>query len=217
MAFVFIKDREPIYETEQYDVVLVGVSTHNLLNGNYQVKIGVKYPIVEKIYDMTPYADLRKLGKRLTFENLGEGKPIISLMFMCRSVREKGSYIDYEALEKCLTTANAEFKGKRIMTTIIGSTKFDGDGDRNKCLEIMEKCLTDVEVYVYDYEQISIKEEIKRQNKYFSKIRAQDRLNRTRQKEITEKLFELRKRTYLPTDKYLPTSKKKQCDTIFNI
>lgn len=215
MAFNFIKDKEPIYETEKYDVILVGVSTHNQLNGNYQVKIGVKYPTVEKAYDLTPYADLRKLGKRLTI-TMGKDKPIVSLMFICRSVHERGSYIDYEALENCLRTANAEFRGKKIMTTVIGSSKFDGKGDREKCLKLMEECLSDVYVDIYDYTQISIKEEIKRLNKYFSKARQQDKWNKTKQREISEKVMEMRKQLFLPTDKYLPLYEKRKNDNILN-
>lgn len=216
MAFKFIKDKEPIYETEKYDVILVGVSTHNHLNGNYQVKIGIKYPTVEKAYDSTPYADLRKLGKRLTIDKMGEDKPIVSLMFICRSIHERGSYLDYDALENCLRTANAEFKGKKIMTTVIGSSKFDGRGDREKCLKLMEECLTDVDVDIYDYTQISIKEEIKRLNKYFSKARQQDKWNKTKQREISEKVMEMRKQLFLPTDKYLPLYEKRKNDNILN-
>ena len=78
-----IKNKEAIYDTEKYEVVLVGVSTHNMLMGNFQGKIGVKYPIVEQANNNTAYGDLRKLGKRLTIDNLGEGKPIISLMYIC--------------------------------------------------------------------------------------------------------------------------------------
>ena len=53
MAFTIIKNKEPIYETEDYDVVLIGVSTHNILMGNFQGKMGIKYPIVEKVNNQT--------------------------------------------------------------------------------------------------------------------------------------------------------------------
>ena len=54
MSVTIIKDTEPIYETEKYDVILVGTSTHNDLRGNFQAKIGNKYPIVEKVNNKTP-------------------------------------------------------------------------------------------------------------------------------------------------------------------
>ena len=46
------------------------------------------------------------------------------------NIHGKKDFIDYDALEKCLRTANAEFKGKKVMSTIIGSSNFDGKGDR---------------------------------------------------------------------------------------
>ena len=66
------------------------------------------------------YGDNRKLGKRLTVD----GKPTISLLYICGypSLRH-GPSINYEALKNCIITANAEFKGKKVMTTMIGSAQ----------------------------------------------------------------------------------------------
>ena len=44
-----IKDKEAIYDTDNFDVVLMGVSTHNMFMGNFQGKMAVKYPIIEKV------------------------------------------------------------------------------------------------------------------------------------------------------------------------
>ena len=52
-----VKDREPIYDTDDYDVVLLGLSTHNILMGNFLTMMGIKYPIVEEVNDKSPYAD----------------------------------------------------------------------------------------------------------------------------------------------------------------
>ncbi len=215
MAVTLISDKEAIYETDNYDVVLVGVSTHNTLMGNFQGKIGVKYPKVKEAYYSTSYGDLRKLGKRLTIEDLGEGKPIISLMFVCTYPSRKKYFIDYDALERCLRTANAEFKGKKVLTTIVGSTKFDGKGDREKCLELLNDCCTDIDLFVYDYKQISVKEEILRQRKYFKKIKDNYRDNREMLDKISEMAMEMRKKTYLPTDMYF-IKKPKEEDELLN-
>lgn len=207
----FIKDKEPIYDTEQYDVVLVGTSTHNDLRGNFQAKMGIKYPIVEKVNNKTPYGDLRKLGKRITID---DNTPIISLMYICTYPSRKDNFIDYDALEKCLRTANAEFKGKKVMSTIIGSTSFDGKGDRNKCLEIIEECTKDLDLYLYDYEQISIKEEINRQEDYFKNLRKKYINDKEKLEILKELKMEMRKKTYLPIDKYINGKKKKEDDDI---
>ena len=209
-----IKNKEPIYETDNYDVVLVGVSTHNILMGNFQSKMAIKYPVFEKANNSTPYGDLRKLGKRVTVD---DNKPIISIMYICKYPSRKDYFIDYEALEKCLRTANAEFKGKKVLTTLLGSTKFDGKGDRDKCLKIIEDSTKDLDLYVYDFEPITIKEEVKRQNKYFQEIKNQYKGNKEMLEKINTMMLEMRKKTFLPTDMYLGKNKKnKEEDEILN-
>lgn len=188
-----IKDKEPIYDIENYDVVLIGLSTHCMICGNYQFKLNVKYPIIEKVNDSTGYGDLRKLGKRITIDDM---KPIISLMYICTYPTKK-PYVKYDALERCLKTANAEFKGKKIVTTIVGASQFDGKGDKEKILKLMEECLTDVEVDVYDYDIISVKEEIGRQHEYFKPQRAACKGIKKKLAEVKKLELEMRVKTYL--------------------
>ena len=151
-----IKDKDAIAFTDNYDVVLVGTSVYSTLGNGFQSKIRYKYPYVDEINSKTPFGDARKLGKRLTFE----GYPIISLLYICGYPRKNFSNLDYEALENCLLTATAEFKGKRVMTTVLGSTQFDGNGDRDKILEIMERCTVGLDLDVYDYRQLPRVDEI---------------------------------------------------------
>ena len=87
-------------------------------------------------------------------------------------------------MEKCLKTANNEFKGKKVLTTLLGSTRFDGRGEREKCLEIIDKNTKDLDLYIYDYEQISIKDEIYRQRKYFKKLKEKYKGNKEKIEEI---------------------------------
>lgn len=214
MAVTIIKNKEPIYDTDDYDVILVGVSTHNMLMGNFQGKIGVKYPIVQTTYENTPYGDVRKLGKRITFDDL---TPIISIMFICTYPTRKDNYIDYEALERCLRTANAEFKGKKVMTTIVGSTRFDGKGDRKKCIKLLRECCKDLDLYLYDYEPITIKEELKRQSKYFTKLKEEYNDDKEMLKKIKEMSIEMKKRCFLPIVEQKGRSRKRTDDDILNI
>lgn len=207
-----VKNKEPIYDTDNFDVVLMGVSTHNMFMGNFQGKMGVKYPIVEKVNNSTPYGDLRKLGKRVTID---DNKPIISLMYICTYPSRKDNFIDYEALEKCLKTANSEFKGKKVLTTVLGSTQFDGKGDKEKCMKIIEECTKDLDLYVYDFEPITIKEEVKRQKKYFTQLKKTYKDNKEMLEKINEMAMEMRKKTFLPTNMYL-RKKNKENDEILN-
>ena len=145
-----------IWDTDKYDVILVGTSIYNLLTQGFQSKMTVKYPYIVEPNNSTGYADKRKYGKRLTIQ----GTPIISLLYICGYPHSKRDYLNYEALEHCLATANAEFKGKNVATTILGSSPFDGNGDRDKCLEIIEKNTPNLNLTVYDFPQYKKREEI---------------------------------------------------------
>lgn len=148
-----IKDVDPIYDTEKYDVILVGTSISGSMASGLQGKIARKYPYVDKENDLQPYRDNRRLGTRLTLKK--EGNPIISLCYISKFNMNNRETVLYDSLENCLATANAEFKGKKVLTTIMGSTKVDGNGDRDKCLKIIEENTKDLDIDVYDYEQIS--------------------------------------------------------------
>ena len=62
--------------------------------------------------------------------------------------------VDYEALASCLSLINKNFPGKRVATTIIGHSPYEGGGDRDKIMKLLEEKLPDVDLYVYDYEQV---------------------------------------------------------------
>ena len=208
-----IKDKEAIYDVTQYDAVLVGISTHNTLMGNFQSKMGVRFPEIVDAIDSTPYGDTRKLGKRIILEGT---EPSVCLMFICTYPSRKSEFVDYDALEKCLRAANAEFKGKKVATTLLGSSKFDGRGDAERCMAIIKDCCKDVDLYVYDYEQISVKDEIDRQKKYFRSLKERCKGDRNALEKINETMMEMRRKTYLPTDMYIASRKRKEVDDILN-
>ena len=116
----------------------------------------MKYPYILDANNSTPYADKRKYGKRLTIQ----GTPIISLMYICGYPHSKRDYLNYEALEHCLATANAEFKGKNVATTILGTSLFDGNGDRERCMKIIEDNTDKLNLTVYDFPQYNRRKEI---------------------------------------------------------
>ena len=85
------------------------------------------------------------------------------------------------------------------MTTVLGTTRFDGRGNRRKCLKLIKDCTKDLDLYVYDYEQISLREEMVRQSKYFSKMKEQYKDDKEMCNKIVELKKEMLKKTYLPT------------------
>lgn len=149
-----IEGKDPIWEVDKYDVVLVGTSIYCMLTNGFQSKIRFKYPHVDKANNKTAYGNKDKLGKRLTIEPVEEGQPIISLMYIANYPHSKRVFVDYDALENALSTANAEFKGKRVLTTLLGSSAFDGNGDIDKIKKIIEENTKDLDIDVYEYEQI---------------------------------------------------------------
>ena len=164
------KDKDPIWETDNFDVILSGTSIYNQLNGGFQSKIKYKYPIVDEKNRETKYADFSKLGTRITINNT----PIISLMYICGYPRPNIDTVDYDSLTKCLLTANAEFRGKKVMATILGSSQFDGNGDKDKCLKIIEDSTKDLDITLYDYEQKKRADEINEQKMYLKSLQYTD-------------------------------------------
>ena len=165
-----IKDKDPIWETDKFDVILIGTSIYNQLNGGFQSKIKYKYPIVDEKNRETKYADFSKLGTRITINDT----PTISLMYICGYPRPNIDTVDYDSLTKCLLTANAEFRGKKVMATIIGSSQFDGNGDKDKCLKIIEDSTKDLDITLYDYEQKKRADEIREQKMYLKSLQYTD-------------------------------------------
>ena len=71
-----------------------------------------------------------------------------------------------------------------------------------------------MDLYLYDYEQITIKEEILRQEEYIKQIRKKYKEDKEKLNKINEIKLELRKQTYLPTNTYLKGKKKREDDDI---
>ena len=62
---------------------------------------------------------------------------------------------------------------------------------------MMEETLTDVDVDVYDYEMITLKEEINRQHNYFAEQRAACKKVKEKLAEVKKLELEMRQKTYL--------------------
>lgn len=152
-----ISNRDLIWDIEKYDVILVGTSIYCMLSNGFQSKVKNKYPFIEEENNKTRYGDYRKLGTRLTLQQ--DNSPIISLLYICGYPNKNRVTVDYTSLETCLRTAEAEFRGKKIATTILGSSKFDGNGDKKKCQKLLDSIFDNI--FVYDYTQLSKEDEIR--------------------------------------------------------
>lgn len=147
-----IKNKELIYDVFDYDVILIGTSINNALGNGFQYQIKKAFPEVDNANKNTPYGDIRKLGTVQVINT----SPIFCLLYI-----NKGRYrpdinpvfLDYNALENCIKLINNNFKGKKIASTIIGKSIYEGDGDYETIMKIIEDNSKDIDLYLYDFEQ----------------------------------------------------------------
>jgi hypothetical protein len=156
-----IKDVDLYNHVGEFDVVLVGTNNYCMMSQGIQLNIMLNYPYVYDRNLETKYGDPEKLGTVL--ECTSEGEPTFCLCFICggnfRPDLQK-DYLSYESLEKCLKLVNILYKGKNVATTLLGASRFDGNGDKDKILEIFNSCITDVNLTIYDYYQKSRSEQL---------------------------------------------------------
>lgn len=157
-----IKDIDLYDHVGEYDVVLIGTNLYYIMSNGIQLKVMLNYPYVYDRNLETRYADIDKLGTIL--ECTKEGEPTFCLCFICEGSNFRPDlqkeYLSYEALEKCMRLVNAKYKGKRVACPMLGASRFDGNGDKDKCLSIIEENTKDIDLTVYDYRQKSRQEEV---------------------------------------------------------
>lgn len=156
-----IDEIDLIKEVSNYDVILVGTNIYGQLSNGFQRKVRKLYPHVHEANIKTKYGDPAKLGTIVQVE----GTPTFVLCYICKGYGFRPDlekeYLEYDALEKCLKKANRAFKGKRVASTYLGSSRFDGKGDLNKIIKLFEKCCPDLDLTIYTYFQKSTREESK--------------------------------------------------------
>lgn len=152
-----IKGVDLFDHVSEYDAVLIGTNTSCIMRNGIQRKVSLNYPYVYEANLKTNYGDIRKMGKIL--ECKSEGQPTFILCFINNGLNTRPDvnpdFLSYESLEKCLGLVNVLYKGKHLASTLIGSTRFDGNGDVPKIMEIIGRTLKDVDLTIYDYEQKS--------------------------------------------------------------
>ena len=190
----FIKDEDLFKHVNEYDVVLIGTNTYCSMGQGIQLKVMLNYPYVYEKNLETKYGDPDKMGTLL--ECTKEGEPTFCLCFITLGYNFRPDiikdYLSYESLEKCLKLVNILYKGKRIAAPILGVSKFEGNGDKDKILEIFKSTITDVDLTLYDYYQKSRDEELVETLKNESAVKEVDRVMyydmvRKRKKEAEER------------------------------
>ena len=154
-----IKDVDIMQDITKYDIILCPAHINNSLSNGIQRDIALNYPYVQKANYSTKYGDPTKMGTILECKE--DNEPTIVLVYIFKFYphkKVKGEIIDfcsYESLEKCLKLINNRYKGLKVACPLLGCSRFDGNGDREKVLNIMEQICSDINLIVYDYYQLS--------------------------------------------------------------
>lgn len=158
-----IKDVDLYNHFSDYDVILIGTNLYCTMSQGIQLKVMLNYPYVYDKNLESKYGDREKLGTLL--EAKKDGEPTFCLCFITVGYNFRPDlskdYLSYEALEKCLKLVNILYKGKKIACSLLGASRFDGNGDKDRIMEIFNECITDVELTIFDYFQKSREEEMK--------------------------------------------------------
>ena len=149
-----IEDVPLIDNVFDYDVILVGTNCYQVMRNGFQYDIAKKFPHVKAMNNNTKYGDPSKTGTILECN----GTPSVTLMYITFGYNFKGNdkeYLDYNALEQCLKLCGILYNGKKVATTMLGCTFYDGNGQKDKVLDIMGRTMKNVSLDVYDYKQES--------------------------------------------------------------
>lgn len=156
-----IKDVDLYNHLNEYDLILIGTNIYHQMPHGIQLKVMLNYPYVYNKNLETKYGDMEKLGTIL--ECSSEGEPTFCLCFIVKGNFRpdlQKDYLLYDSLESCLKLINILYKGKKIACPLLGASRFDGNGDRDKIMEIFNRCMSDVELTIFDYFQPSRDEEV---------------------------------------------------------
>lgn len=170
-----IKDIDLFDNVKDYDIVLIGTNTYCNLSQGLQRKVMLNYPYVQEMNMSTKYADKKKLGTILECKK--EDNPTFLLLYITEGNFRpdlKKDTLSYESLEKCIKLINILYKGMNIACPFLGSSRFDGNGDKDKILKIIENNSKNVNITIFDYEQKSRAEELKETREKELKLKAEN-------------------------------------------
>ena len=191
---------EEIYDhLGEYDAILVGTNTYcTLSQGGLQFHMKLNHPYVDEANMKTKYGDKAKMGTIVECPPDVEGEPLVVLCYITFGYNFRpdisDDYLSYESLEKCLSIVNRNYGGKRLACPLLGSSRFDGNGDGARIREIFGRHNANIDLTVYDFKQKSRAEMMKEvydaeqearktdKDKYYDMVRERKRLAEERYK-----------------------------------
>jgi hypothetical protein len=179
----YIKDENLIYHVKEYDVVLVGTTINNSLGNGFQKDVERSFKYVSEANKRTIYGDKNKYGTVLAVN----GEPVFCLCYIYSARTNpstKPDVLDYDALRKCLYQIDNNFQGKKIATTLIGASEFDGGGNPDKVKEIIESSFQNCDIDVYDFKQSNYRVEDAIRYNNIVKLRTDGKITREQYEQL---------------------------------
>ena len=199
MITIFAEELLP--KIKDYDVILFGMSLNHSFNQGLLYELALNFPDIKRYENHgTGYGDRRKYGKAFSIvshdsailsTNRESGKIFFACYMNDGGYNRKNGNLDcvkYDCLEKCLISVRERCRGYnfKIAAPIIGASYYDGNGNKEKILNIFEKVFADDNIDLYDYDQRDFKNEIFRK---FNQANAD-----YKSKKISKEEYELLKR-----------------------
>ena len=159
-----IQDKDLFNEIQknEYDYYILPTNCYCTFGNGLSRKVRLDYPYVYKKDLETKYGDKTKLGTILEINV--ENEPSFIIFYINNGYNFRPDlikdYLEYDALAQCLHRLNIEYNGKRIAAPMIGCSRFDGNGDKDKVMQLFNSIITNVDLTIYDYYQKSRDEEL---------------------------------------------------------
>lgn len=146
-----IKGNDLINDIFDYEVILFSMGINNSMGNNFSYEIGLNFPQVKENENLSKYGDKKKLGTI--------NETIVDDVIFCACYINNGGYkkdkdgkfIKYEDLRSCLKLINNKYKNKSIACPIIGSYKYDGNGDKDEIIKMFDQECCNCRIFLYDY------------------------------------------------------------------
>ena len=150
-----VKYIDLINHIHKYDYTIVPTNCYCIFGNGFANKVKRFYPYTFEYDKRTNYGDKSKLGSILEANYLNEPKFILAYITFGINFRPdiQKDYLDYEALTTVIKKIDIIYKGKNIAAPFIGCNKYDGNGDKKKVLDILEKNVKNFNLTIYDYFQ----------------------------------------------------------------
>lgn len=142
------------------DIVLVPMGIYQSMNNGFAYDIALNFHEVRENEHKTGYGDKRKYG---TYNVCKVDGITFVLCYIHNGGYSKkdGVFVDYDCVRKCLIRLVKEFKGKTVKTIPIGAEKCDGNGDKDRILDIFNEFSDrEIDFNIYLFEQEDTKHEI---------------------------------------------------------